>query len=205
MTNAFKKTALSIMTVAALTAVAGCQTTKVSRVDTNTEVALTDRWNATDSRLVSEEMISDMLSFPWAADYERQNPGKRPTVIIQRIRNKSHEHIAVETFANDLKRAVIRSGRADFVAGGAERDDIRAERREQEFNARADTQVAMGEETGARFALSGSINSFVDSLEGDRVTSYQVDLKLIDMLTNREVWNGTKKIQKFQEKSSFGF
>jgi len=28
---------------------------------------------------------------------------------------------------------------------------------------------------------------------------------LIDMLTNREVWNGQKKIQKFQEKSSFGF
>ncbi|GLQ30602.1 penicillin-binding protein activator LpoB [Litoribrevibacter albus] len=205
MTNAFKKTALSIMTVAALTAVAGCQTTKVSRVDTNTEVALTDRWNATDSRLVSEEMISDMLSFPWAADYERQNPGTRPTVIIQRIRNKSHEHIAVETFSNDLKRAVIRSGRADFVAGGSERDDVRSERRDQEFNARTDTQVAMGEETGARFALSGSINSFVDSLDGDRVTSYQVDLKLIDMLTNREVWNGTKKIQKFQEKSSFGF
>ncbi|MFC3151980.1 penicillin-binding protein activator LpoB [Litoribrevibacter euphylliae] len=205
MTNAFKKTALSLMTVAALTAVAGCQSTTVSRVDTNTEVALTDRWNATDSRLVSEEMISDMLSFPWAADYERQNPGKRPTVIIQRIRNKSHEHIAVETFSNDLKRAVIRSGRADFVAGGSERDDVRSERRDQEFNARTDTQVAMGEETGARFALSGSINSFVDSLDGDRVTSYQVDLKLIDMLTNREVWNGTKKIQKFQEKSSFGF
>ncbi|GAA3927212.1 penicillin-binding protein activator LpoB [Litoribacillus peritrichatus] len=204
MTGAVKKFAVSMMAVAALTA-AGCGSTSVSRVDTNTEVALTDRWNATDSRLVSEEMITDMLSFPWASDYERNNPGKRPTVIIQRIRNKSHEHIAVDTFTNDLKRAVIRSGRADFVVGGDEREDIRGERKEQEFNARADTQVAMGEETGARFAMSGSINSFVDSLKGDRVTSYQIDLKLIDMLTNREVWNGTKKIQKFQEKSSFGF
>jgi uncharacterized protein (TIGR02722 family) len=200
----FKKAGLGLMVAGALM-VAGCQSTSVSRVDTNTEVALTDRWNATDSRLVAEEMIDDMLSFPWASDYERANPGKRPTVIVQRVRNKSHEHISVETFVNDLKRAVIRSGRADFVASGSERDDIRAERKEQEFNASADSQVAMGEETGARFALSGSINSFVDALDGDRVTSYQVDLKLIDMLTNREVWNGTKKIQKFQEKSSFGF
>lgn len=200
----FKKAGLGLMVVGALMA-AGCQSTSVSRVDTNTEVALTDRWNATDSRLVAEEMIDDMLSFPWASDYERANPGKRPTVIVQRVRNKSHEHISVETFVNDLKRSVIRSGRADFVASGSERADIRAERKEQEFNASADTQVAMGEETGARFALSGSINSFVDALEGDRVTSYQVDLKLVDMLTNREVWNGTKKIQKFQEKSSFGF
>jgi len=191
------------MTVAALTSVAGCQTTKVSRVDTNTEVALTDRWNATDSRLVSEEMITDMLSFPWAADYERQNPGTRPTVIIQRIRNKSHEHIAVETFSNDLKRAVIRSGRADFVAGGAERDAIRDERRDQELNAASAKE--QGQEQAADFAISGSINSIVDQVGDKRVTFYQVDMKLIDMEKNREVWNGQKKIKKFQEKNSFGF
>ena len=54
----------------------------------------------------------------------------------------------------------------------------------------------MGQETGANFALSGSINSFVDQLDDTRVTSYQVDMKLIDMTTNREVWNGQKKIKK---------
>ena len=106
MASAVKKIAVSMMAAAAI-AVAGCSSTSVSRVDTNTEIALTDRWNATDSRLVSEEMIADMLSFPWASDYERNNPGKRPTVIIQRIRNKSHKHIAVDTFTNDLKRSVI--------------------------------------------------------------------------------------------------
>jgi len=37
------------------------------------------------------------------------------------------------------------------------------------------------------------------------VTFYQVDLKLVDMESNIEVWNGQKKIQKLQEKSKFGF
>ncbi|MFY0640888.1 MAG: penicillin-binding protein activator LpoB, partial [Bermanella sp.] len=64
---------------------------------------------------------------------------------------------------------------------------------------------AMGNETAADFALSGSINSFVDQLDGDRVTTYQVDLKLINMETNEEVWNGQKKLKKLQEKSSYGW
>lgn len=183
----------------------GCGSVQVSRVSSDQEIALTDRWNDKDSELVSTEMINDMLSFPWLRQFSSSSGKAVPTVIIQRIRNKSHEHIAVEAFTNDLKRALIRAGTVDFVAGGAERKDIRDERRDQELNASSATAKQMGQETGADFVLSGSINSFVDQLGDKRVTSYQVDLKLINMLTNREVWNGQKKIKKFQEKSLFGF
>jgi len=180
-----------------------CSGTQVSRVDSSQEIALTDKWNDKDSQLVSEEMIQDMLTFPWLRDFMRKNNGEKPTVIIQRVRNKSHEHISAETFLNDLKRAIIRSGDAQFVAGGAERSDVRDERADQEINA-ADAKQ-MGNEQAADFALSGSINSFVDQLDGTRVTTYQVDLKLINMESNIEVWNGQKKLKKLQEKSSFGW
>ena len=63
----------------------------------------------------------------------------------------------------------------------------------------------MGMEDASDFSLSGSINSIVDQVGNDRVTFDQVDMKLIDMQSNREVWNGQKKIQKLQEKNSFGF
>ncbi len=180
-----------------------CGGTRVNRVDAGQEIALTDKWNDKDSQLVSEEMIGDMLSFPWIRDFKRDNGGDKPTVIIQRVRNKSHEHISAETFLNDLKRAIIRSGDARFVASSDERADVREERADQELNAKK--AKAMGNETAADFALSGSINSFVDQLDGDRVTTYQVDLKLINMETNEEVWNGQKKLKKLQEKSSFGW
>ena len=45
----------------------------------------------------------------------------------------------------------------------------------------------------------------VDQLDGKRVTSYQVDLKLTNLQTTREEWNGQKKIKKFQKRSKFGF
>ena len=137
-----------------------------------------------------------------ASEFEMNN-SRKPTVIVSRITNKSHEHIAIDTFVNDIKRAIIRSGKASFVAGGDERDAIRDERRDQELNAKDAKQ--MGQEKAADFALSGSINSIVDQVGNDRVTFYQVDLKLVDMESNIEVWNGQKKIQKLQEKSKFGF
>ncbi|MBU2039398.1 MULTISPECIES: penicillin-binding protein activator LpoB [Oceanospirillaceae] len=200
LTNITKLTACTLLGASVLLS-AGCST-KVTRLAANEEVALSDRWNAKDSELVANEMITDMLSFPWARDFEMDN-NRRPTVIISRISNKSHEHIAVDTFINDIKRSIIRSGRAGFVAGGDERDAVRDERRDQELNAK--NAKAQGQEKAADFALSGTINSLVDQVGKERVTFYQVDLKLIDMESNMEVWNGQKKIQKLQQKSSFGF
>jgi len=178
---------------------------EVARVDSGKEIALTDKWNDEDSRLVAEEMINDMLSYPWISQFNQRFPGKEPLVTVQRVRNKSHEHIAVDTFVNDIKRAVIRSGKAGFIATLEERQDTRAELADQDMNASADTRMEMGEEDGANFALSGTINSIVDQLDGQRVTYYQVDLKLINLQTAREVWNGSKKIKKFMERKSFSF
>ena len=174
----------------------------VKRLDTNEDVMLSDRWNDTGSRLVAEEMMGDMLTFPWFRDYNFSKKGN-PTVIVQSIRNKTSEHIPVDTFINDIKRSLLRAGKVDFVVSGAERDDVRTEREEQELNAAPDTVAKFGLEQGAGFALSGTINSIVDSNGDQRVSFYQVDLKLIDMTTNREVWNGQKKIKKLADKGFF--
>ena len=186
------------------TFVVGCGGTKTTRVAEDKEMALTDKWNDEDSRLVAEEMVDDMFSYPWLKRFNKKFPGKEPTITIQRIQNKSHEHIATDTFVNDIKRAVMRSGMAEFVVSGDERERIRDELKQQDMNASEDTRMEMGEEMGANFALSGSINSFVDQLDGKRVTSYQIDLKLINLQTTREAWSGTKKIKKLMERSSFG-
>lgn len=199
MNQLIKMTAAALLGGSVLLA-SGCAN-KVSRVDASEEVALTDRWNAKDSQLVAEEMVKDMLSFPWARDFEMKY-NRRPTVIISRIQNKSHEHIAIDTFINDIKRSIIRSGKASFVAGGAEREAVRGERADQELNAK--DAKAQGQEKAADFALSGSLNSIVDQSGDKRVTFYQTDMKLIDMESNIEVWNGQKKIQKLKEKSAFG-
>jgi len=184
------------------TALVACGSTTVSRVDSSSAVDLTDEWNSTDSRQVSQQMIEDMVTFPWLERWN-QDHERPPRVIIKTVRNKSHEHIPTDTFINDLKRAMLRNGRVQFVSGGAARDEVREERKEQDLYASEDTRAEMGAESGADFALSGSINSNVQQADGTRVTFYQVDLTLVDMTTTQEAWYGQKKIKKVAEQGGF--
>ncbi len=177
----------------------GACSTKVTRLDTQEVRDLSGAWNDTDSRLVSEEMVGDMLEGQWLREYPGQG---RPAVIVGEIRNLSHEHISVTTFVSDIERAVINSGRVAFVASRSERGEIREERKDQDLHAAENTRKPMGQERGADFMLQGTISTIVDASGKTQVRYYQVDLTLIDMADNRKVWVGQKKIKKLVERSS---
>jgi penicillin-binding protein activator len=182
--------------------IAGC-TTKVSRVQSDSTIDLTGKWNDTDSRLVADAMINDCLSQRWLYKWEEQN--KRPTVIIGKIVNKSHEHISVETFTKDIERALLNSGKVDFVASKMEREQLRDEKMDMEENASAPTAKSIGEETGADLMLIGTLNTIVDQDGGRAVVFYQTNLELIEIESNRKVWIGEKKIKKFVERAKTKF
>ena len=177
--------------------VAGCGT-KVTRIDANETIDLSDAWNDTDSRLVAQEMIADALSHPWTSNFAGRT-GRTPAVIIGTVRNLSHEHINVNTFVADMERALINSGRVEFVASSEERGEIRAERIDQDLNASEATRNEAGRELGADFMLKGQINTIVDAADDEQVRYYQVDLTLISLADNRKVWLGQKKIKKLIE------
>lgn len=172
----------------------------VKRVDTGEVIDLSGRWNDTDSRLVSEEMIKDALDRPWLENY-RTGRGKLPVVIVGTVKNLSHEHINVQTFVKDLERSLINSGRVEFVAAKGEREELREERKDQAVHSAEETAKAMGEETGADFMLKGSINTIMDKVEGKAVMFYQVNLELMDLQSNKKVWIGDKKIKKLIKRS----
>ena len=180
---------------AALVLLAGCATTQVRRMDANEVKDVSGRWNDTDARLVAEEMIQDSLSRPWLQK-AAQRKGGAPAVIVQAVRNNSMEHIDTALFVEELQRALINSGRVEFVASAGERGQLRAERADQDVNASEETRKDHGQEAGADYGLSGTIASVEDREGGESVVLYQVNLKLVDIRTNQIVWNGQKKIKK---------
>ena len=183
---------------------AGCASVRVDRVETDKTIDLSGKWNDTDSRLVSEEMIKDVLNRPWHKKFVSKHSGNLPTVIVGTVRNRSHEHINVNTFVKDLERALINSGEVSFVADRVQREELREELKQQATHSSEDTAKAPGEEIGADFMLKGEINTIRDKLEGEEVMFYQINLELIDIETHRMVWIGEKKIKKFIERDSFG-
>ncbi|WP_010182567.1 penicillin-binding protein activator LpoB [Aquimarina agarilytica] len=169
---------------------------KITRVATDTTIDISGRWNDTDSRLAAEELSEEILTGNWITDFVQQN-GKKPVMIVGLVRNKSHEHIESETFIKDIEKALIKRQKARIVQGGKMREEIRAERGDQQNNSSVSTMKKFGLETGADYMLQGNINSIVDAHKKEKVVYYQIDLELTHMQTNEKVWIGDKKIKKF--------
>lgn len=178
----------------------GCMTPSrtVQRTSADTQTDLSGRWNDTDSRLVAEEMIDDLMNRPWLQRFTDAE-GREPVVIVGTVRNRSSEHIDTSVFISDIERELVNSGLVRFVAGDAAREQIREERMDQQTQASQETISRLGEETGADFMMQGSISSTTDAIEGERSVFYQVDMELISIETNEKVWIGSKEIKKIIE------
>lgn len=173
----------------------GCGTRDITRVNSSDTIDLSGRWNDTDSRLVAEEMIADLLTARWIPQYQK-SADKRPVAVVGLIENKSHEHINSETFIKDIEKAIIRDGNIRLVVAGEKRNELRKEKAEQQDYSSPETIKKWGRELGADFILQGTINSIVDTYKKQKVVMYQVDLQLTNIETNEVVWMGDKKIKK---------
>jgi len=176
-----------------------CNRRTVQRVDPDKQIDLSGRWNDTDSKLVAQEMISDVLSRPWKNAHV-QRTQKKPVVIVGDIKNRSTELIEPETFIKDLEREFINSGEVRVVQSAEFREQMRTERADQQEFATSETMKKWKQELGADYMLHGTINSIVDQYGKEKVMYYQVNLELSDLETNEKVWLGEKKIKKLINK-----
>ena len=204
-TRLLRRSALLLFAATAVVAASGCAGKRVSRIEPTAVTDLSGRWNDTDSRLVAAALIEQSLYDPWAEDHSMRRGGERPAVIVGDFRNRTLEHIPVNTFLNDLESALLRSGRVFVVARpGDERQEIRAERDDQQVYARSDTRARPSREIGADYMLQGEILAIEDEEGRERVVYYQVDATLIDLESNLKVWSGSHRIKKLIERRRFG-
>lgn len=168
----------------------------VTRVSPDQQIDLSGRWNDTDSKLVAEEMIRDVLNRPWREDFLKAKSVK-PVVIVGMIQNRTSEYIEPETFIKDVEREFINSGMVRVVQNSEFREKLREERADQGEFASPETQSKWGRELGADFMLFGVITSITDSYKKEKVISYKVNLELANLETNEKVWIGDKEIKKY--------
>lgn len=198
--------AKQILTIAAVSAAlifSSCASNNVSRVSSETVTDLSGYWNDTDVRLVAGEIIDGCLASPRIAQYPSQHGGKLPVVIVGSYRNKSDEHIDTEILTKKLEAALVNSGKVEFVASSAERNELRSERIDQQTNASESTAKSLGNETGADFMLQGSVKTIVDSDGKTMARSYFVTTEMIDIETNKKIWmDDNSSIKKVIKRSS---
>ena len=168
---------------------------KVDRVDANTKIDLSGRWNDTDVRLVSETLIKDCINSPRVAQFIQQhtsrNNGRLPAVLVGAFKNDSSEHIDTSLVSRNMELSILNSGKMDFVAGGDTLDQIRSERQGQMEYTSEETAVSLANETGANLLLTGSVKSIVDRSGNTTVRSYFVTAELTNVETRTRLWMGS--------------
>jgi len=167
----------------------------VKRVDPGSRIDLSGYWNDTDVRLVCEALIKDLLNSPMVDQAIKAKAGslpggKKPVVLVGRFRNESDEHIDTAIISNTMEVTIFNSGKLDFVAGGSTRDEIRAERQDQQSNASEATASALAKETGADFLLTGTVRTIIDRAGNTTVRTYFINAEMSNIETNQRMWMG---------------
>jgi uncharacterized protein (TIGR02722 family) len=172
-------------------ALSACTTTsggpRVRRVDADTQIDLSGYWNDTDVRIVCDSLIQNCLNSPRVSQAIAAT-GRLPVILVGSFRNESDEHIDTAIISQTMEIAIFNSGRADFVAGGNTRSELRTERQDQQGNASESTASALGNETGADFLLTGSVRTIVDRAGGTSTRTYFVSAELTSIETNARLW-----------------
>ena len=181
---------------------------KVDRVDANTLIDLSGRWNDADVRMVSGTLITDCLSAPRVSQFIQQyssgHNGMLPACLVGAFKNDSSEHIDTSIISKAMEAAIVNSGKMDFVAGGDTLTELRSERQDQQVYSSEETAAALGKETGAALLLTGSVKSIVDRAGNTSVRSYFVSAELTNIETRARLWMGeNNEIKKVIRQSNY--
>ncbi|MFP3041140.1 penicillin-binding protein activator LpoB [Treponema primitia] len=168
--------------------IASCSSSPtVTRVDASTQTDLSGYWNDTDVRIVCDSLIRDCLDSP-RVTAEIARRGRLPTIMVGSFKNDSDEHIDTSIISSTMEIAIFNSGKADFVAGGNTRNELRAERQDQQGNASESTAAALSNETGADFLLTGAVKTIIDRAGGTSTRTYFVSAEMTNIETNARIW-----------------
>lgn len=172
-----------------------CQTRSVTRIAPDTQVDLSGRWNDSDSRMVADKMISELMTSERFKEYAREHAGK-PAIVVGLIRNKTSEHIDAGNYIKKLEVAIYNSNIAELVESDEFRDKLRTERAQQQDFADPASVSQWGKEIGADLMLFGEMTSETDTNNNKRIINYITTLYLTDIETNKRIWYGQHEIKK---------
>jgi hypothetical protein len=148
---------------------------------------LSGYWNDTDVRIVCDSLIKACLDSPRVTQVIAQK-GRLPVFLVGSFKNDSDEHIDTSIISVTMEAAIFNSGKADFVSGGGTREELRAERQDQQSNASEASAKALGNETGADFLLTGSVKTIVDRAGNTATRTYFVNAELTNIETTTRLW-----------------
>ncbi|WP_428773695.1 penicillin-binding protein activator LpoB [Vibrio sp.] len=194
-----KKSIIALLGLAVL--LGGCSN-KVSYGDAQEVETTTIEFGSTDLQQIASEMVDSMLMSGSVAAITRDS---RPIVFVERIKNKTSEHIDTESITDTVSTKLLNSGKFRFV------DMNRVESVREQLNFQNNDElvnqsnaIQFGKMVGAQYMLYGNLSSIAKADGSDRDVYYKMTMRLMDLESGLIEWADETEIRKQQSKSLLG-
>lgn len=198
------KKALFIASALSAMILAGCSSKQVVSYGDATAVETTDiNFGSTDLQTVANEMTDSLIASPIIGSLTQN---KRPIVFVERLKNKTSEHIDTESITDSISTKVLRSGKFRFV-DMSRVDAVRKQLDFQQTGGLVDPSKAIqfGQQVGAEYMLYGNLASIVKTNEDKKDVYYKFTMRLMDLKSGIIEWADETEIRKTREKATVGW
>lgn len=181
--------------------VAGCAS-KVQYGDARAVETVDTSFGSTDLQTTAAKMVDSMLAFPAVTEITAK---KRPVLFVDKVRNKTTEHIDTESVTDTIVNQLLRSGKFQFV-DMSNIDAVKEQLGYQNDSGYVDPSTAarVGKQIGAEYMLYGNLSSIVKQSKKEKDVYFKFTLKMMNIETGILVWQDEKEIRKSVSRSVFG-
>ncbi|QIZ77849.1 penicillin-binding protein activator LpoB [Ferrimonas lipolytica] len=182
-------------------ALTGCAS-KVEYRDA-TEVETVDvSFGSSDLQAVASKMVDSMLTTPSVMMLTNDS---RPILFVDRVTNKTSEHIDTESITDTISTQLLRSGKFRFI-DMTKVDAVRKQLDYQNHSGLVDPSKAIqfGRQVGAQYMLYGNLSSIVKQDGSTKDVYYKMTMRLMDLDSGLIEWADEKQLRKQKSKSLFG-
>ncbi|MEZ9592711.1 penicillin-binding protein activator LpoB [Vibrio breoganii] len=192
----------SVVALLGLAVILGGCSNKVNYGDAQAVETTTVDFGSTDLQKIASEMVDSMLNSGSVAAITKD---QRPIVFVERIKNKTSEHIDTESITDSVSTKMLNSGKFRFV----DMDRVESVRKQLNFQNNDElvdqsSAIQFGKMVGAQYMLYGNLSSIVKDAGSDKDVYYKMTMRLMDLETGLIEWADETEIRKQQSKSLFG-
>lgn len=154
-------------------------------------------WGPTEVSATVDLMVASVQTY-------FENSKERPYIELNKIQNKTSEHINTNLLANEIATSLIKR-KIVFVDRSQRADAIKEIELSQRGMVSANSALPAGEFISPNFKLNGEITDNVRYVDGEKNQYIVVTLRLLKLSTGSIAWQEEKKFLKVSKNATFGW
>ena len=193
------KATLKWMAAAGLVAMlaSGCAST-VEYGDATSMKPVDTGFGSADLQQIAAKMVDSLLADDLIQEI---SVGGAPLLIVDKVKNKTMQHIDTESVTDSIRTKLIRSRKFSFQ----DRTTEAALQEELAYQqGAAQDAIAFGQQDAPRYMLTSNLSEIEQSAGRLKDVYYKFTMSLRDLKTGRLIWADEQEIRKQKTRSVFG-